>query len=110
MHLRMLGCHGGETPQHRTTCFLFDGRLAVDAGAITATLSLDEQLAIDHILVTHAHLDHVKDLATLADNIFGKRKRAVEIVGTKGTLDTLRKHFFNDRIWPDFTALPSKRA
>jgi ribonuclease BN (tRNA processing enzyme) len=109
MELSVLGCHGGETPRHRTTSFLVNGRLAIDAGALTSGLPLQRQLQIDHILITHAHLDHVKDLATLADNVFGKRKKPVRILCTRGTFRSLRRHFFNDKLWPDFTALPSAR-
>jgi cAMP phosphodiesterase len=109
VELSILGCHGGETPRHKTTCFLIDGQLAIDAGAITSGLPIQGQLGVDYVLITHAHLDHVKDLATLADNIFGRRKTPVKVFCTKGTFRTLRKHFFNDRLWPDFTALPNAR-
>ena len=64
MDLKVLGCHGGETPKHRTSSFLVDDKLGIDAGAITGTLSLDEQQKIQAILVSHAHMDHVRDLAT----------------------------------------------
>jgi cAMP phosphodiesterase len=109
VELSVLGCHGGESPRHKTTCFLIDGRLAIDAGAITSGLSLEKQREIDWILITHAHLDHVKDLATLADNVFGRRRKPVKVYCTRGTFKTLRTHFFNDRLWPDFTALPNTR-
>jgi cAMP phosphodiesterase len=109
LELSILGCHGGETPRHKTTCFLIDGCLAIDAGALTSGLPIARQLEIDHILITHAHLDHVKDLATLADNVFGRRRKPVQVHCTRGTYRTLRRHFFNDRLWPDFTALPSRR-
>ena len=75
MELTILGCHGGETPRHRSTCFLIDNHLAIDAGALTSGLELDRQAEVDNVLITHAHFDHVKDLATLADNIFGRRKK-----------------------------------
>jgi cAMP phosphodiesterase len=81
----------------------------MDAGSMAQALSFDEQVAIDHILITHAHLDHVKDLATLADNVFGRRRKPVQVYCTRGTYRTLSRHFFNDRLWPDFTALPDRR-
>jgi ribonuclease BN (tRNA processing enzyme) len=109
VELSILGCHGGETPRYKTTSFLIDGRLAIDAGALTSGLSLERQLEVDNILITHAHLDHVKDLAMLADNVFGRRRKPVRIFCTPETHRTLREHFFNDRLWPDFTVLPSAR-
>jgi 3',5'-cyclic-nucleotide phosphodiesterase len=107
MDLKVLGCHGGETPKHRTSSFLVDDRVAVDAGAITGTLSLDEQRRIEAVLVSHAHMDHVRDLATLADNRCQQGGPILEIVGTPATLKSLRKHFFNDHLWPDFSRIPS---
>jgi cAMP phosphodiesterase len=105
--LRVLGCHGGETSEHRATGFLIDGALAVDAGSITSTLSLAEQRVIRHVLVSHCHLDHVKDLAPLADNVLGSPGLPVEVIGLSDTLAALREHFFNDRMWPDFTKIPT---
>ena len=67
MQLRILGCHGGETPKHRTSSFLVGDEVAIDAGAITSSLSLGEQERIRSVLVSHPHMDHIRDLATLAD-------------------------------------------
>ncbi|MSP23640.1 MAG: 3',5'-cyclic-nucleotide phosphodiesterase [Myxococcales bacterium] len=107
MELRVLGCHGGESPRHRTTSFLIDERLALDAGALTSRLELAEQGRLEFVLVTHSHLDHVRDLATLADNRCQLGHPPLSVCGTRETLDSLRRHFFNDRLWPDFTRIPS---
>jgi ribonuclease BN (tRNA processing enzyme) len=45
-----------------------DDRLAVDAGAIATALTLDEQIAVDDVLLTHSHLDHVRDLPLMLIN------------------------------------------
>ena len=66
--LRVIGCHGGETPKHRTSAFVVDERIAIDAGSLTSGMELDAQCALEAVLVSHAHLDHVRDLATIADN------------------------------------------
>ena len=108
MELRVLGCHGGETPKHRTSSFLVNDTLAVDAGAVTGSLSLDEQERIESILISHPHMDHIRDLATLADNRCQKGSATLEIVGVPATVQALKKHFFNDIIWPDFTRIQSK--
>ena len=108
MQLRVLGCHGGETPKHRTSSFLVGDELAIDAGAITSVLSLDEQERIRSVLVSHPHMDHVRDLATLADNRCQQGGSTLDIVGVPATIDALRKHFFNDIIWPDFTRIDAK--
>ena len=107
MDLRVIGCHGGETPKHRTSAFIVNEVLAVDAGSITSGMTVAEQAKLDICLVSHAHLDHVRDLATLADNRCQMRCAPLVIAGIKETLDALRAHFFNNLIWPDFSKIPS---
>jgi cAMP phosphodiesterase len=109
VRLRVLGCSGGELGRHRGTCFLVDGALAVDAGALTAALSLDELLEVQDIVLTHAHLDHVKDVPLLADLLVGRRARPVVVHASTACARTLRSNVFNGQIWPDFTRLPDAR-
>lgn len=109
MQLRVVGCHGGETPKHRTCAFLLDERLAIDAGSLTSGLDLKLQCQLEAVLVSHAHLDHIRDLATIADNRAQFGCKPLSVVGTKPTIDVLKKHFFNGLLWPDFTAIPSKK-
>jgi len=109
VQLRVVGCHGGETPKHRTCAFVLDERLAIDAGSLTSGLDLSLQYKLEAVLVSHSHLDHIRDLATIADNRAQHGCPPLQVVGTKPTLDILRKHFFNDLLWPDFSAIPSKK-
>jgi ribonuclease BN (tRNA processing enzyme) len=107
VRIQVLGASGGELRGHGSTCFLVDGRLALDAGALTSRLGLDELDRVDHVLVTHAHLDHVKDVPLLADLMVGRRRRPVTVHASKGATATLRRSLFNGRLWPDFTRIPS---
>jgi 3',5'-cyclic-nucleotide phosphodiesterase len=107
MHLRVLGCHGGESATHRTTCFVIDDVLALDAGALTRGLSVPAQAKIEAVVLSHVHLDHIKDLALIADNIIGVRTSPLDIYCTAATAEPLEKHFFNNLIWPDFTQIPN---
>ncbi len=107
MELKILGCHGGESARHKTSSFLVDGTIALDAGAITSMLTLEEQRAVDSVLVSHAHLDHIKDLATLADNRCQQGGPTLKVVGVRETISILEKHFFNDLLWPDFQKIPT---
>jgi cAMP phosphodiesterase len=109
VELRVIGCHGGETPKHRTSAFVLDDRIAIDAGSLTSGMDLKAQFALQAVLVSHAHLDHVRDLATIADNRCQNDVPPLVIAGTKPTLDVLRKHFFNNLLWPDFSRIPSVR-
>lgn len=110
MKIRVLGCYGGEGPGHRTTCLLVNDTLLVDAGAITQALTLEEQTRINAALISHTHLDHLKDIAFLADNVIGRRNAPVEIISIPSAIRSIRTHFLNDRLWPDFTAIPTRKS
>lgn len=109
MQLTVLGPHGGELPGCRSTCFLVDGVLALDAGALTSTMPLDELVKIDDVLLTHSHFDHVKDLPLLADVLVGRRDKPVTIWANTECIETLRENLFNNVLWPDFTRIPTKK-
>ena len=111
MKIRVLGCHGSQLPNYNTTSFLLGQNFLLDAGAVTTVLSLKEQLKIDYILITHAHLDHVRDIMFLADNIcYQRKKKPLVVISTKGIVETIHRHLFNDVIWPDFSKIPSVKA
>jgi len=110
VELRVLGCHGGETATHRCPAFLVDQHLVLDAGAITGVLGLEEQSKVRVVLVTHAHLDHVRDLAMLSDTRTQQGGPPLVVASTPGTIAVLREHFFNNRLWPDFSRIPTPEA
>ena len=107
MRFRVLGCSGGELPHHRTTCFLVDGRLAIDAGALTSSLPLPQLLKVDDVVLTHSHFDHIKDVPLLADLLVGRRATPLRVHASTECARTLRQSVFNDELWPDFTRIPS---
>jgi cAMP phosphodiesterase len=109
MKLKVLGCHGGELPKYKTTCFLIDDVLALDAGALTGTLDLDKLSRVDDIVVSHSHFDHVKDLPLMADLIVGRRDKPVTIHASTECAKTLRENMFNNSLWPDFTRIPTRK-
>ncbi|HEU4383007.1 MAG TPA: 3',5'-cyclic-nucleotide phosphodiesterase [Anaeromyxobacteraceae bacterium] len=109
MKLRVLGCSGGELPRRRTTCFLLDGVMAIDAGALTASLPLRELLRVDDIVLTHSHFDHVKDVPLLADLLVGRRPDPLRVHASPECARTLERDVFNGRLWPDFTRIPDRR-
>lgn len=110
MRVRVLGCHGGETPNHRTTCFMIDDSITIDAGAVCRSLDLNAQQKIDHMLISHSHMDHVKDLAIMADQVIGQRKKPIFLHCGPETAETLRSSYFNNFLWPDFTKIPTPTA
>ena len=103
MRLRILGCAGGSAPGAQLSCYLLDDILAVDAGALTTTLDFAAQRRVQDVLLTHGHLDHVWTLPLFLANRFGGDAVPCRLFGSSYTLETVRRHLFNDRIWPDFT-------
>lgn len=41
---------------------LSDGVIALDAGGLTRSLTFDEQLAVEAVILSHRHFDHIRDL------------------------------------------------
>ena len=105
--LRVLGCSGGQIPGHNLSSYLLNDSLLIDAGSTTSALNIDEQEKIENILVTHAHLDHVMNLATLSDNLFDRHSGVINVWGIADTISALSTSFFNEVIWPDFTKITS---
>ena len=103
MRLRVLGCAGGSAPGAQLSCYLIDEVLAIDAGALTTTLDFGAQRRVEDVLLTHGHLDHVWTLPLFLANRFGGAAVGCRLYGSSYTLETVRQHLFNDRIWPDFT-------
>lgn len=108
MKVKVLGGQGGVTIGNQATSFLVDEILLIDAGSVASTLSIDRQARVQNILISHPHLDHIKDLAFLCDNCFGMRETPFIVWGHATVLELIKKHLFNDTIWPDFSALPTR--
>jgi ribonuclease BN (tRNA processing enzyme) len=108
MRLRVLGCSGSiGGQQHRTTSFLVDHDILIDAGTGVGELSLAELTLIDHIFITHSHLDHVDSIAFFLDSVGALRPKPVTVYATGPTIEILKRNLFNWDIWPDFTVIPT---
>lgn len=110
MKVRVLGCSGAIAKDCRTTSFLVDADMLVDAGTGVGDLTLEEMRDIDHVFLTHSHLDHVAALPLMVDAIAAQRKTPLQIYALAGTITALKKHIFNNVIWPDFSIIPSPAA
>ncbi len=107
MELRVLGCSGGEADGERLTGLLINEEVAIDAGSLTGALTVEEQKRIRHVFLSHSHLDHICTLPFFTKNIFGHNAEPVVIHALPETLDVLRRHLFNDELWPDFSVIPN---
>ncbi len=110
MKLRILGCSGGIGSGAQTTAMLLDDDILIDAGTGVGALTLDEMIKIDHVFVTHAHLDHVACIPFLVDTVGAMRNQPVIVHATQATLEILQTHLFNWQLWPDFTKIPDAQS
>jgi ribonuclease BN (tRNA processing enzyme) len=111
MIVQVLGCSGSIAAGCRTTSFLLDDDVLIDAGTGVGDMPLDALARIEHILISHSHLDHILAIGLLADSVMRERSLAargpIQVHALPETITALRTHIFNGVIWPDFTRLPS---
>jgi ribonuclease BN (tRNA processing enzyme) len=106
MKLKILGCSGGIGGDLRTTSMLLDRDVLIDAGTGVGDLSVAELTQIDHIFVTHSHMDHVTSIPFLIDTVGWMREKPITLYATRETLAILHEHLFNWKLWPDFAQIP----
>jgi len=110
MELLVLGCSGGIGTDLRTTTFLLDDDVLIDAGTGVGDLNLDQMKKLRHIFLTHSHLDHITGIPLLVDTVFGTHgDEPIVIHAQEVTINALRAHIFNNIIWPDFSLLPNRQ-
>ena len=106
MKLKILGCSGGIGGDLRTTSMLLDEDVLIDAGTGVGDLSVPELARIDHLFVTHSHMDHVTSIPFLIDTVGLMRDKPITLYATRETMDILHEHLFNWKLWPDFAQIP----
>jgi len=107
--IRVLGCSGGVGGERATTSFLLGDSALIDAGSGVFSLTLKQLTLIDHVFLTHAHLDHILALPLLVDSVADKRSKPLIVHALPEVIDALKENIFNDVIWPDFTCIPSTK-
>ncbi|MBD3809928.1 MAG: MBL fold metallo-hydrolase [Sulfuricurvum sp.] len=100
-YIEFLGTGGTRTPTQGTTCLRVSDHCVIDAGNLINTFG-DDVFTIEHIFLTHSHLDHIIDIPFLADLFVTQKSISLKIYGLKATLDDLRQFIFNHRVWPNF--------
>ncbi|MFW6056459.1 MAG: MBL fold metallo-hydrolase [Chloroflexota bacterium] len=99
MRIRILGAHNLESRDTRCTSLLIDNRLAIDAGSLTSSLSFDEQTRLDALVITHKHMDHVRDLPGIGLALRTRRK-SLPVYMTRQTEEAVTGHLLNGVLYP----------
>ncbi|HEY9200637.1 MAG TPA: 3',5'-cyclic-nucleotide phosphodiesterase [Gammaproteobacteria bacterium] len=108
MKLQVLGCSGGIGQGLRTSSYLIENSLLLDAGSGVGDLSLAQMRAIRHVFISHSHVDHVLSLPLMVDTLFDELcEQPLQVHARPETIAILKQHLFNWQLWPDFTELPN---
>jgi ribonuclease BN (tRNA processing enzyme) len=110
MRIEILGCSGSVMLGFNTTSILINGKILIDVGSVISVLSEDAFSEIRTILITHSHIDHIKELPFLVDGLFSLRKKGVRVLGSDSTIKSLNTHIFNGLIWPDIEELDADKS
>ena len=105
MKVRFLGAHNCESQETRLVSLLVDDVLALDAGGLTSGLSFSAQLKLKAVLLTHEHYDHIRDIPTLAINLY-LRRASINIYSLSPVADVLKTYLLNDKLYPNFLERP----
>jgi len=105
MRIRILGAHNLESKETALSCLLIDDILALDAGALTRSLSLETQRGIKAVLLSHHHYDHIRDIPILGMNLFATDK-TINIYTTETTAAALSDYLLDGGIYPKFLERP----
>lgn len=103
-YIKILGASGSKMKNKGTTSFQISNDILVDAGNVINTLGENTEF-INHVFLTHSHADHITDLPFIIEGFFEKRKEPLIIYASKETIESLKKHTFNNEIWPDFSKI-----
>lgn len=103
-YLKVLGASGSKTKNSGTTSFQVSKEIIIDAGNVINTLG-DDVKYINHIFLTHSHSDHITDLPFIIESMFEKREKPLIIYASKESIETLKHHMFNDKVWPNFSKI-----
>jgi len=106
MRVRLLGsCVADSGRRQYVTSYLINDSVAIDASCLGFWGAPQEQEAVKHVFLTHAHIDHTASLPIFVENAWTPAGDCATVYGSTETLDDVQKHIFNNQIWPDFIAI-----
>jgi ribonuclease BN (tRNA processing enzyme) len=107
MKIEILGCYGNVIGNHRATAFCINDSLLIDAGTVTEVLDDSRITLIENVIVSHTHIDHVKGIFPLVDELVMMNGKGIKVFSAARVLEIISKNLFNNLLWPDFTIIPS---
>jgi ribonuclease BN (tRNA processing enzyme) len=109
MRIKIFGSSVEDTAHRQfVSSYLINGSVAIDAGCLGFSGTPQQQEAINHLFLTHSHIDHTGSLPIFVENAWTPTARCPCVYGSHETLDAVQKHIFNNIIWPDFVSLSQR--
>ena len=93
---------GCASPEQRLSCFVIDGRVAIDAGSIAIGLNDAERETVRDVIVTHPHIDHLATLPIFVDDLFAFLKEPIRVHATEEVCALVARDVFNGTVYPPF--------
>lgn len=111
MKIRLLGSAVGVADgRQNLTTLLINDRVAIDAGSLGCLSPLEAQRNVEHVFLSHSHIDHIATLPLFLDNVYAPGPQCPTIYGSSSVLDCLRRDIFNERVWPDLERLSAEES
>ncbi len=101
---------GDRSQTQSLTSFLINDDIAIDAGSLGFALPGEQLAKVEHVILTHSHLDHVASLPIAIAEVFPRLRRPMRIYGTADVLHAVQEHLLNGVIWPDFSRIKMLRS
>jgi len=105
MNIKFLGAHNCESSTIRLVTLLIDDVLALDAGGLTSSLSIEAQLQLKAVLLTHQHYDHIRDVPAMAMNALFY-ETDIQVYSTQAVYEALAAHWLNGTTYANFLEKP----
>lgn len=84
--------------------YVINDSVAIDAGSLGFS-SLAQQRQVQHLFLSHSHLDHLCSLPQFLDNVFVPGPQCPTVYCSAFVRDCVQQHVFNGQLWPDFIRL-----
>ncbi len=104
-----IGCYGSDLDHKKCITMQISPTTIIDTGAMLSSIPTEELLKIENVIITHCHFDHIKNLPIFADFMLSMAMKQFNVYTTETIKKQIMDHILNNLIWPDFSALPTRK-
>ena len=101
---------GAGKNQQILASYIVNEVISIDGGCVGFATPLDVQKKIEHVFLSHSHMDHIASVPIFIDNVYVHGPTCPSVYANAPTIETLKSDIFNDRIWPDMIRLSGEES